>query len=222
VLVGAGGFARETAELVHALNQREPRWDLRGYVDDAPGLIGTMIGGLPVLGPIDSVHGHDHALVVCIGNPRNYAARALVVDRIAVADERYATLVHPAAIVPRTATLGRGTVIHATTVLTTDVRVGAHVAVMPGTILTHDDVVDDYATFGAGVRLAGGVTVERGAYVGSGALVRENLTIGAWATIGMGAIVTRAVPAAQVWVGAPAHYLRPVSLPAELRTPSAP
>ena len=58
LLVGAGGFARETAEAVRAVNAVAPTWELLGYVDDNPALLGTAIGGVPVVGPIDAVHDH--------------------------------------------------------------------------------------------------------------------------------------------------------------------
>jgi len=209
VLVGAGGFARETAELVRAVNDVCPTWDLLGYLDDAPALNGATVSGLPVLGGLDHLDEHpDAAVVVCIGNPGNYVARAKVVARLGLPADRYATLVHPTAVVPRSARLGVGTVVHATTVLTCDVTVGAHVAIMPAVVLTHDDVVGDFATFGAGVRLAGATVIETGAYIGSGALVREHLTVGAWSMVGMGSVVTRSIPTGEVWMGSPARYLR--------------
>jgi sugar O-acyltransferase (sialic acid O-acetyltransferase NeuD family) len=208
-IVGAGGFARETAELVGAINRVSPTWELEGHLDDNAALHGSMVSGVVVIGPIDSAVGDDDlALVVCIGSPRDYSSRRRVVERLDLPAERYATLVHPAAVVPRRASIGAGTVIHATTVLTTDVTIGSHVAVMPSVVLTHDDVIDDYVTFGAGVRVAGGVTIETGAYVGSSVSVREGLTIGAWSLIGMGSVVTRSVPRGQVWFGSPARYVR--------------
>jgi len=209
LLVGAGGFARETLELVHAANRRSPAWDVVGLLDDDPERHGADMLGARVLGPSEAVHDHPDALVVaCVATPADPLRRLRLVERLALAPERYATLVHPAAVVPGSATLGAGTVVHATTVLTADVRVGAHVAIMPAVVLTHDDVVEDGVTFGAGVRLAGGVVVESGAYVGSGALVRENLTIGSGAIVGMGAVVTGTVPAVETWAGVPAKRLR--------------
>ncbi|MET0663532.1 MAG: acetyltransferase, partial [Ilumatobacteraceae bacterium] len=53
-----------------------------------------------------------------------------------------------------------------------------------------------------------GVSVRRGAYIGSGALIRENIVVGPAALVGMGAVVTQDVPAAEVWAGVPARYLR--------------
>jgi len=215
VLVGAGGFARETAEAVRAINQVRPTWELLGFLDDDPGRIGTEFDGVRVLGPVArAAEFPDARLVVCTGHPGNYFSRRLLVERLAMGPERYATLVHPAAVLA--ASVGPGTVALATAVATTAVRIGAHVAVMPGVVFTHDDIVGDYTTFGAGARLAGRVTVGEGTYVGAGALIREGITIGPWALIGMGAVVTTDVPSCEVWVGVPARRLRTVEVPFEV------
>lgn len=209
LLVGAGGFARETLELVAAVNRLAPRWRVRGLLDDDPRLHGDEIHGVPVMGPSEAVHDHPDALVVaCVASPDDPFRRLRLTDRLGLADERYATLVHPAAVVATSASLGAGSVVHATTVLTADVRLGAHVAVMPAVVLTHDDVVGRGVTFGAGARVAGGVTIEPGAYIGSGALLREGVVIGTGAVVGMGAVVTRPVPPGEIWAGVPARPCR--------------
>lgn len=178
VIVGAGGFARETAELVRAADPDGRRFRLTGIVDDDPARAGTVVAGLPVLGPVETVRDHDAAIVVCVGNPANFVARAMIVDRLGLADDRYATLVHPAAVVPSTATLGAGTVVHAGVVFTTDVSIGNHVAVMPAVVLTHDDEVGDFVTFASGVRVGGGCRIGTGAYLGAGSVVRESADVG--------------------------------------------
>jgi sugar O-acyltransferase (sialic acid O-acetyltransferase NeuD family) len=206
LLVGAGGFARETIELVRAVNRAAPAWDLLGLLDDDPSLHGNRVLGVEVLGGSAAVHERTDALVVaCVASPDDPPRRLRLVERLALAPERYATLLHPAAVVPESATIGPGTVLHATTVLTADVTLGSHVTTMPAVVLTHDDVVGDGVTFGAGVCVAGGVTIEYGAYIGSGALLRERIRVGAGAVVGMGAVVTRAVPAGETWAGVPAR-----------------
>lgn len=221
VLLGAGGFARETAQAVldanaHDLAHGRPeRWRLAGHLDDDPALHGREVDGVPVLGGCDLVHAlPDVRVVVCVGNPRDYAARARLVRRLDLPQDRYATVVHPTAAVSRTSVIGPGSVLLAHSVLTAAVQVGAHVAVMPHAVLTHDDVVGDYVTIASGARLGGGVRLERGAYVGSGALIREQTTIGAWSLIGMGSGVLGDVPPGEVWVGSPARRLRAAGGPA--------
>lgn len=210
VLVGCGGFGRETAEVVRAINAHAPRWDLLGFLDDDPARHGTavsgtrVLGGLGVLGDVPAAR-----VVVCTGNPADFGSRRRIVERLALDEGRYATLVHPAAVVPRSCRLGPGTVVPAGVVATADVAVGAHVALMPHVVLTHDDRVGDHATIGAGARLAGHVHVGAGAYLGSGCLVLEERRIGAGALIGMGSVVLEDVPDGEAWAGVPARFLRP-------------
>jgi sugar O-acyltransferase (sialic acid O-acetyltransferase NeuD family) len=212
VIAGAGGFAREAAAAVRAINEVQPTWRLLGFLDDNPALHGTERSNLPILGGLDILtEMPDANVVVCVGNPRDYSARRRVVERLGLPDYRYATIVHPSAQVAAGCLVGPGSVLLAHVALTADVLIVAHVAVMPQAVLTHDDTVRDYATIASGVRLGGGVTVEQGAYVGAGALIREGLTIGSGALVGMGSVVLRDVPAGEVWAGNPARYLRHAS-----------
>ncbi|WP_329280427.1 acetyltransferase [Streptomyces sp. NBC_01451] len=211
LIIGAGGFARETAQAVRDAGDV----DLLGHLDDNSALHGTEVDGVPVLGGCDLVHDLPGTrVVICVGNPRDYAARARLVRRLGLPADRYATVIHPTASVSATSEVGPGSVLLAHCVLTAAVRVGAHVAVMPQVVLTHDDVVEDFATIASGVRLGGGARLERGAYVGSGALVREGTVVGAWSLVGMGSAVLGDVPPGEVWVGSPARRLRAAAAPA--------
>lgn len=213
LIVGAGGFARETAAAALAGDRAGPLWRVLGFVDDDPAVHGTRRVGLPVLGGLDVLAEHPHAaVVVCAGNPRDYASRLRLTRRLGLPGDRYATVRHPAAEVGAGCAVGPGCVLLAGAVLTADVTVGAHVAVMPQAVLTHDDRVGDFATLASGVRLGGGATVGRGAYVGAGALLREGVTVGAWSLVGMGSVVLGDVPPGEVWAGVPARRLRAADL----------
>jgi sugar O-acyltransferase (sialic acid O-acetyltransferase NeuD family) len=210
LLLGAGGFGREAAEAVRAINAERPTWELLGFLDDDPAKQGKLFSGVPVIDEMAAVHGHPNACVVlCPGRPDNYVARSLLADRLGLEDDRYATLVHPSATMGTTCELGRGSVLLAHVDLTADVVVGRHVVVMPQVVLTHDVTIDDFATVASGVRLGGGCHIGRGAYLGSGVSVREGVTVGEWAMVGMGSIVTHDVPAERLWFGAPARDVSP-------------
>jgi sugar O-acyltransferase (sialic acid O-acetyltransferase NeuD family) len=220
VLLGAGGFARETAQLVH----RHPgcgiageSYRVVGFLDDDPRREGDEVDGLPILGPTVAavdLAAAGTAVLACVGNPGARESRARLVSRLGLPDEAYGTVVHPLASVSPDSTVGAGSVLHAGAVLTAAVRLGRHAAVMPHAVLTHDDRLGSAVTIAAGVRLAGGVSVGDAAYLGSGAMVREGLSIGAGALVGMGSVVLSDVPRGEVWAGSPARRLRtPLVLP---------
>ena len=214
LLLGAGGFARETAETVRAINAVRPTWSLLGFLDDDPAKHGTDVMGVPVLGPMDLAHDRpDARVVICAGRPDNYVSRFRIARRLELDDARFACIVHPSCSIGESCTVGPGTVLLAQVVLTADVTVGRHVAVMPQVVVTHDARVDDFATLSAGVRLGGGCHIGEGAYVGSAACVRENRTVGSWAMLGMASVVTRDVPANRLWYGSPAHDAGHAPLP---------
>lgn len=211
VLIGAGGLTRETLEVIAAINDVDPAWKPIAILDDDTEVAGTHVARLPVVGPVEAIDSFPNAaVVICVASPTRPNSRKAISERLGcrgVTAERFATLIHPAASLARTTSVGHGSVIMAGVVSTADVTIGRHAIVMPGTVLTHDDVVADYVTSAAGVRLAGGVHVGEGAYLGAGAVVREHRTIDAGAVVGMGAVVIDDVPAGDTWVGCPARPL---------------
>ncbi|MBV9853411.1 MAG: NeuD/PglB/VioB family sugar acetyltransferase [Streptosporangiaceae bacterium] len=214
VLIGSGGFGRETAQAVHALSRCGAGWRLLGFLDDDPARHGLTIDGTPVLGGRDLIGDLPNAsFAVCTGRPGDYVSRLRIVAGLGLPAERYATIVHPSAAVSASSSLGPGSVLLAHTALTAAVTVGAHVAVMPHVTLTHDVVVGDFATIASGVCLGGGVQVGKAAYLGAGALIGENRTVGAFSLVGMGAVVTHDVPPREVWAGVPARRLRAAGIP---------
>jgi sugar O-acyltransferase (sialic acid O-acetyltransferase NeuD family) len=213
VIVGAGGFGRETAQAVHAINECGGAWRLLGFLDDDPARHGTSVDGTAVISGRDEIWRLPSAsVVVCTGRPDDYVSRLRIVSELGLPTERYATIIHPTAAISASSSIGPGSVLLAQVALTAAVQVGGHVAIMPQVVLTLVDVVEDFATLASGVRLGGSVHVGRAAYLGAGALVREGRSVGTGALVGMGAVVTCDVPADEVWAGVPARYLRAASV----------
>jgi sugar O-acyltransferase (sialic acid O-acetyltransferase NeuD family) len=202
ILIGASGLAREVAAAAAS-----DRLHVVGILDDDPGLHGSTVDGIQVIGAVRDAVDLTLPLLLCVGSGLRRRALAERLAANGVGDERFATFVDPSVRVPRGCAVGPGSVLLAGVVLTTAVRLGRHCVVMPNATLTHDNELHDYVTVAAGVCLGGGVTVREAAYLGMNASVRQNVTIGAGATVGMGAVVLHDVPTGETWTGVPADAM---------------
>jgi sugar O-acyltransferase (sialic acid O-acetyltransferase NeuD family) len=211
IIVGATGNCLDIADAV--TTQRNAGRDdfiVAGFLDDDPAKQGQTIAGFPVLGPISTAAKFSHAMFVCgIGSPKSFRHKGELIARLGVPAERFATLIHPAACVSRSALLGPGTVILGNVTICANVRIGAHVMMLPNCVVGHDTVINDHCVFAAGVTVSGMVTIVRGCYVGAGSTIREGVSIGEGAFVGMGAVVVRDVAPGIRVAGNPARLLSP-------------
>lgn len=203
LLIAASGLAREVISVFGTLGQR-----VLGVLDDDPAKVGSTVGPIEVLGPLELVREHPRAhLLLCAGKGTTRRALADRLATLGVTDDRYATVIDSSVRVPTSCEIGCGSILLAGTVLTGDVTVGHHVVCMPHVTLTHDVTLDDFATLTAGVTLGGGVRIGSAAYLGMNSCVREGLTVGREAVLGMGSALIIDQPAETVYAGVPAHLL---------------
>src|SRR5690606_19301456 len=92
-IYGAGGFAREIAWLIEAINQTQEQYQLIGFVDDNPKLQGQVINDTPVLNLEDLLTQYPESRIVGgIGNPQT---RQTLMEKVAQAGLKFETLIHP-------------------------------------------------------------------------------------------------------------------------------
>jgi sugar O-acyltransferase (sialic acid O-acetyltransferase NeuD family) len=200
LILGAGGNSREVAEAALDLG-----YCVIGFMDDDPAKTGTLIDGLPVLGPISMAASRSESCICALAAYRRPRLRQSYLAELKISRQRWATIIHPKANLARSAKIGIGTVVLAGAFVGAGATIGDHVILLQGACVSHDCTIGNYVTITSGTCLAGTVRVEEAAYIGMGSMIRNGVAVGAGALVGMGAVVTQDVPADCTVLGNPAR-----------------
>lgn len=204
---GAGGHGKVVADIALASGRR-----VVAFIDDEPSRHGGRIWDVPVVswerftgeaGPWSGA-----AVAMAIGSN---AAREACTARVRSGGVSLATLVHPSAVVARSARIGEATVVMATAVVNPDAVVGEGSIVNTGAVVEHDCVLGEFVHLSPNAALGGGVHVGPRTHLGLGAVVLPLVRVGADVRVGAGAVVHRAVDDGLTVAGVPA---RPLPAPA--------
>lgn len=193
-LIGASGHGKVILDILQVSGE-----EVVGFYDRDETL--EQLGGYPVFS--EEKLEADHRLLIAIGN--NYIRKTLAERHRA---NRYATAIHPGAIVANTVQIGEGTAVMAGVVINTDTYIGKHAIINTSASVDHDCHIDDYVHISPNATLAGGVTIGEGTQVGAGAVVIPGVTIGKWAMVGAGAVIIDNVPDNAVVVGNPGRVIK--------------
>lgn len=106
-----------------------------------------------------------------------------------------------------------------------DVKIGNNVTVKCGVQIWDGIELEDNVMVGSNVTFTNDLyprsknkdwkklrtLVRKGATIGAGSTLLPGITIGQNAMIGAGSVVTKDVPAGEIWVGNPAHFLKKIT-----------
>lgn len=178
-----------------------------GFLDDAA--ISKEVLGVPVLGNIQDFlkkpSVKTDTYFICSGDN---TFRERVYRSLKERGLKLANVIHPAAVVAKSAQVGEGVFIGPNAVLTHNVSVGNAVLINTAATLDHDNVIEDFVNISPGCHLSGRVTIKQGAFLGTGVSVIPDVTVNEYAVVGAGAVVIRDVPARVTAVGVPTHQVK--------------
>ena len=206
-LIGGGGHAKVVADAA-ALGGRP----VAGIFDDQDSPAACADLTIPHLGPValaaqyltDDTSAAAHIAMGSI-DARDRILRDLAAQGIQ--SDRFATIIHPAAIVAPTVAIGHGVFIAPAAVINPQARIADHAIINTGAIIEHDVTIGENAHIAPRAVLCGQAGVGAGVLIGAGAVVIPSITIGDGATVGAGAVVVRSVAAGQTVVGTPARAI---------------
>ncbi len=197
VIIGASGHGKVVADIA-----QKNGYEIIGFLDDDNSI--KEICGFSVLGKISSVANYKNEceFVIAIGNNH---IRQVIAEQY---DVKWATLIHPTAVLGMEVEIGEGTVVMANTVINSSAKIGKHCIINSGAIVEHDNYLEDYVHISPNATLAGTVCIGRKTHIGVGVCVKNNVMIAKDVVVGVGAVVVRDIERAGIYVGVPAKALQ--------------
>lgn len=119
-----------------------------------------------------------------------------------------ATLIHPSAIVSKSANIKNGSVVMPLCVINANAQIGVGVIINSGSIIEHDCKIDDFVHVSPNASLAGAVSVGKLTHIGLNSSIKECIKIGENSIIGAGSVVINNIEDNAVYVGNPAKIIR--------------
>lgn len=203
IIVGAGGFGLEVAAYAEDITRAgKDALQILGFLDDTKP-VGALHAGFPVLGDTNAAPVAEAVYVLAVGTPEGRAALA---DKLERKGAQFVSLIHPAAYVSATATLGLGAVLAPFSLIGPATFIGDHALFNVYATAGHEArlgkccVLSPYASAHGEARLGDKV------FIGGHGFVTARVKVGDNAKIAAGAVVYSDVPSGALAIGNPAAF----------------
>lgn len=204
IIAGAGGFGREALALAKTLNNIEPRWNIKGFINDIPDALDGVKCSHGIIGTIkDWRPSENEVFIIGISSPKG---KEKVASILKSKGAKFVTLIHPAALVSEDASIGEGCVITGRSVIGGGAQIGDFVHIA-ASMVGQDAIIGDYSTTTAFANLTNAIIGKR-VFVGSHAVILNKLKIGDDAFVCVGSIVYSNVKAGYKVFGNPAKRIK--------------
>lgn len=190
ILVGGGAFAREVLSWANDRPDGIRDVEFKYFLDaDATALEDFADFPLTHLGDPDTYAPNDGDIfLIAIGSPQ---MKSRISTRLVEVGGQFATVVHPSAVVSRTAKLGVGVVIGPQSYIATNSDLGNFSCVNSMSGIGHDAQLGPCCTVSSQVDIMGKVQLGERVFVGSGARILPNVKVQQGSKIGAGSIVVK-------------------------------
>lgn len=202
IVIGAGGHGKVLINTLRMLGRH-----ILFVTDDSEAQHGKMVGGAEVRGSDELImHCSPDSveLVNGVGSVTRPQTRKEVFNSFKYRGYRFATVIHPTAVVANSAEIAQGAQIMSGAVVQSSVLIGSNTILNTRCSVDHDCVIGAHTHLAPGVTLSGTVSIGQMCHLGTSATVIQGINIGHEAIIAAGSVVIRNVPARAAVCGVPA------------------
>lgn len=214
IIIGGVGNGTVIASAIEDFIDENGGWEILGFLNDFEKK-GTLINDYPVLDTVDNVKKYDRQdcyFVYALLSAKKAFERKEKLIKLEVKPKKFATFIHPTAVISRHSKLGVGNVIMPNVVVSPNVSIGNHVHVYANSVIGHDTTIEDFCFVANSASIGSKVFLREGVHIGSNSAIIESITIGEWALVGLGTVVVKNMPSYSKVVGNPARIVGSVNV----------
>lgn len=208
VIIGGRGNGTVIASTIEDCRKAGINVSCVGFLNDYE----TEVNEYPVLGGINKESWmrlpSDYKFIFAMSNVKQAFDRYHLLINLEIPLERFATIIHPTAVVSDKAKIGYGVVLMPFTLVSPNVNIGNHSQMYAQSFIGHDSELKEMVFVANNASIGGRVIVHNGAHLGSNCSVLERLNIGEFSIIGLASNVLTNVDAYDVFVGNPAKKIK--------------
>jgi acetyltransferase EpsM len=211
IILGGSGIGMIACSVANDLGI----YNILGFLNDVIP-IGSEIGKynkIPVIGTTKDIDKYledeNNLFFIAYVGMQNEEEVFRKIEAFNIPSHRFATLIHPSAIIPKGyCSIGNGVLMAPLAQLSPDTTIEDNCILLPNSFVGHDSTLRRFAHIASNAVVGANVDVGRAVHVGTNATIREKIKIGDFSLIGSGSVVLNEVEPNSIVVGNPAKLLR--------------